>query len=83
MGILPGLHRQGIGRALLDRAEAWLRGEIVEYLQVKTLGPSRPNENYDRTRTFYLAMGFRPLEELKTLWEGNPCLVMVKWIGAK
>ncbi len=79
MGILPGLHRQGIGRALLDRAEAWLRGENVEYLQVKTLSPARPNEAYDRTRGFYLAMGFQPLEEFKTLWcEANPCLLLVK-----
>jgi len=27
---------------------------------------------------FYLAAGFLRLEELLDLWEGNPCLVMVK-----
>ena len=79
MGILPGLHRQGIGRALLDRAEAWLCSDGVEYLQVKTLSAARPNEAYGRTRAFYTAMGFRPLEEFKTLWsEANPCLLLVK-----
>ena len=35
--------------------------------------------NRDRTRLFYEAMDFRPLEELKTLWgERLPCLIMVK-----
>ena len=34
---------------------------------------------YAQTRAFYLAMGFRPLEELRKLWdEANPCLIMVK-----
>ena len=79
VGIRPELHRRGIGRALVERVEAWLRDKGVEYLQVKTLGPSRPDEHYDRTRLFYEAMGFRPLEELKTLWgERLPCLIMVK-----
>ena len=84
MGILPGLHRKGIGQALLDRAEAWLCGESVQYLQVKTLSPARPDEAYERTRAFYLAMGFGPLEEFKTLWcEANPCLLLVKKLDVR
>ncbi len=84
MGILPGLHRKGIGEALLDRAEAWLRAESVEFLQVKTLSPARLNEAYERTRAFYIAMGFQPLEEFKTLWcEANPCLLLVKKLGIR
>lgn len=73
-------HRQGIGRALIQAAQDWLlESSDVEFLQVKTLGPSRPDANYERTRLFYESMGFRPLEELKTLWnEANPCLLMVK-----
>ena len=65
---------------LLNRAaEAWLREQAVEYLQVKTLGPSREDAGYARTRAFYIALNFRPLEELKQLWdEHNPCLIMVK-----
>jgi ribosomal protein S18 acetylase RimI-like enzyme len=48
-------------------------------MQVKTLGPSRPDEHYAKTRAFYEALGFRPLEEFKQIWdENNPCLVMVK-----
>jgi GNAT superfamily N-acetyltransferase len=81
MGVLADHHRQGVGRALVRRAEEWLRERGVEYLQVKTVGPSRECEHYARTREFYLAVGFRPLEEMKTLWnEANPCLVQVKKI---
>jgi hypothetical protein len=63
----------------VKKAEAWLRQRGVEYLQVKTLGPSHPDEGYARTRAFYFALGFRPLEEFEQLWDAdNPCLLMVK-----
>jgi GNAT superfamily N-acetyltransferase len=79
MCIRPEAHRQGIGRALLARAQPWLRGQGIEYLHVKTLGPSRSDPDYAATRAFYAAMGFRPLEELRQIWdEHNPCLIMVK-----
>jgi len=72
-------HRRGIGRSLVDGAERWLRERGIEYLQVKTIGPSRVNHAYACTRTFYTAVGFRPLEEFPNLWDArNPCLVMVK-----
>jgi len=61
-------------------AEIYVMG--VEYLQVKTLSPSHPDQNYELTRRFYAAVGFRPLEEFPTLWgEANPCLLLVKWLG--
>jgi ribosomal protein S18 acetylase RimI-like enzyme len=79
MGVLPEAHRKGIGRALINEAQEWLTHRGLEYLQVKTLGPSQPDANYAKTRSFYEAVGFRPLEEFKQLWdEHNPCLVMVK-----
>jgi GNAT superfamily N-acetyltransferase len=79
MGILPEMHRKGIGRALVQQAQQWLAGQGVEYLQVKTLGPSHSDPNYAKTRAFYTAMGFRPLEELGQIWnDQNPCLIMVK-----
>ncbi|MBN2388124.1 MAG: GNAT family N-acetyltransferase [Anaerolineales bacterium] len=79
MGVLPEAQRRGIGRVLIDRAQAWLKEHDVEYLQVKTLGPSRADAGYAKTRTFYAAMGFRPLEEFTQIWdESNPCLIMVK-----
>lgn len=79
MAVRQEMHGQGIGHALAGQAEEWLRGLGVEYLQVKTLGPSRSDPGFDRTRAFYLAVGFRPLEEFAHIWdERNPCLVMVK-----
>jgi GNAT superfamily N-acetyltransferase len=79
MGVRPEVHRGGIGQALVEAAEAHARGLGVEFMQVKTLGPSRPNEEYARTRVFYEAMGFRPLEEFPQIWdEKNPCLILVK-----
>ena len=79
LGVLPGYHRRGIGRRLLAHAEEALRGDGIRLLQVKTLGPSHPSAAYGRTRAFYAAMGFLPLEELPDLWgAGNPCLLLVK-----
>jgi coenzyme F420-0:L-glutamate ligase/coenzyme F420-1:gamma-L-glutamate ligase len=79
MGVRRAHHRQGIGRALVDVAEAWCRKRGVRYLHVKTLGPSRPDAGYGATREFYEALGFVPLEELHGLWdEENPTLVLVK-----
>lgn len=79
MGILPAWHRSGVGRALLAASEAYLREIGVEFLQVKTLSSKHPDSGYGRTRQFYLAVGFRPLEEFPTLWgEANPCLQLIK-----
>lgn len=79
VGVLPRFHRRGVGRQLQRRAEDWLVEAGVEYLQVKTIGPSSPDPNYARTRRFYRSMGFAPLEELPTLWDAhNPCLILVK-----
>jgi GNAT superfamily N-acetyltransferase len=78
MAVLPQRHGRGIGRALVEHAEATLRSRNIAYLQVKTLGPSRPNEHYERTRGFYERMGFAPLEENRLWGETNPCLFLVK-----
>ena len=79
MGIRLEAHRHGLGKALIGEAEKWLRAQGVEYLQVKTLGPSHSDPNYAKTRAFYLAVGFRPMEEFHQIWdEQNPCLILVK-----
>ncbi|CAN5608662.1 GNAT family N-acetyltransferase [soil metagenome] len=79
MGVRPEAHRQGVGQALMQQAEVFLRQQQIEYLQVKTLAPSHPDTGYAKTRAFYMAAGFRPLEELPQLWgEQNPCLIMIK-----
>jgi GNAT superfamily N-acetyltransferase len=78
MGVRRDRHGRGLGTALLGSAEEYLRARGVEYLQVKTLGPSDPDAGYERTRRFYEARGFVPLEEIHGLWEHNPCLLLVK-----
>lgn len=79
MAVLPEYHRRGVGTALLRAAEVHLRGRGMEYLQVKTLSESDPDVNYARTRAFYFAAGFRPLQELPDFWgPENPCLQLVK-----
>jgi GNAT superfamily N-acetyltransferase len=78
MGVRRDRHAQGLGTALVHAAEEYLRARGVEYLQVKTLGPSDPDAGYERTRRFYEARGFVPLEEIHGLWEHNPCLILVK-----
>ncbi|MFN8448111.1 MAG: GNAT family N-acetyltransferase [Anaerolineae bacterium] len=81
MAVRPERHGRGIGRALVEAAEGHLRERGFEYLQVKTLADSHPDEGYRATRAFYQRMGFRPLEVFPTLWNpSNPCLQMIKRI---
>ncbi len=82
LGVRQEQHRRGIGRALVAEAERWCRARGIRYLQVKTLGPSRPDSGYDGTRMFYEAVGFVALEELHGLWShDNPALILVKDVG--
>lgn len=71
-------HRAGVGRALVEAAEAELAADGVTLMSVKTLGPSHPDPGYALTRLFYAGLGYQPVEELLDLWPGNPCLLMVK-----
>lgn len=82
MAVAPSHHRRGVGLALLEAAEAYLRNQGVRFLQVKTLSDSHDSPEYARTRRFYYAAGFEPLQEFPTLWDkANPCLQMIKWLG--
>ncbi len=79
IGVLEKYHRHNIGAGLVEAAEKYLAKKDFHFLSVKTLSASREDANYARTRKFYLAMGFVPVEEFKTLWgEHNPCLFMIK-----
>jgi GNAT superfamily N-acetyltransferase len=84
MGVRPEHHRHGVGRRMLAVAETWLRERDIEYLQVKTLSPRHPDPGYVKTREFYFAVGFRPLEEFPDLWQPeNPALQMVKTLAPR
>ncbi len=76
LAVSPNHHRQGIGRALVAAFEADMVAAGARVLQVKTLGPSQADESYGRTLSFYLAMGYIPLEELQGIWAENPCLIL-------
>jgi GNAT superfamily N-acetyltransferase len=81
MAVHPTWHRKGVGRALVGALLDDVRPTGCRLVQVKTLGPSHPDAGYAKTREFYRAVGFLPLEELTELWPGNPCLVMVLPLG--
>jgi ribosomal protein S18 acetylase RimI-like enzyme len=81
LAVAPEHQRQGVGRRLLAAVVEDLADAGIRLLQVKTLGASHPSEHYARTRRFYEAEGFLPVEELPELWPGNPCLIMVKVLG--
>jgi ribosomal protein S18 acetylase RimI-like enzyme len=82
LAVRRDLHRFGIGRRLVDAVEEDLRVRGTKLLQVKTRGPSAPSAEYERTRAFYEAIGFIPLEERFDIWDAdNPCLIMVKPLG--
>jgi ribosomal protein S18 acetylase RimI-like enzyme len=82
LAVDPGVHRSGIGRALVDEFERDMASDGVRLLEVKTQGPSRQDEHYATTLAFYLAMGYEPLDEILDYWPENPCLILVKVLNA-
>jgi GNAT superfamily N-acetyltransferase len=78
MAVRKSSHGRGIGTALLHAVEAELRRQGVAYLQVKTMGPSKPNAEYARTLRFYRSVGFVEVEEFLGLWNGLPALQLIK-----
>jgi GNAT superfamily N-acetyltransferase len=82
MGVKQPWHRRGIGRVLIEAAVELAISKGVRFLTVKTLAPSNDDPNYARTRLFYEAVGFLPIEEFPTLWgPENPCLFMLRLIN--
>jgi hypothetical protein len=67
---------------MLQAAEAMLARSGVQFLQVKTLSPTKPDAGYEETRAFYFAYGFRALEEFPLLWDAdNPALQLIKVVA--
>jgi len=81
MGVLKEYHRQGIGQKLIEHCENYCKENKMEFLTVKTLDESRESNSYQKTRLFYQAMGFKPLEVFPLFWDkDNPCLFTAKSI---
>ena len=79
IAVLREFHKVGVGGALVRAAQAHLCTQGVHWFHVKTLAPRDPDSGYARTRAFYAAMGFEPLEEIVQVWgPDNPCLLLVK-----
>jgi GNAT superfamily N-acetyltransferase len=79
LGVAGARHRQGAGRALINRAEEIARAAGRRFVMLKTQGPSANYEPYERTRRFYEALGYAALEELDVGWgPENPTLIMAK-----
>jgi XTP/dITP diphosphohydrolase len=79
MAVDAGRHRRGHGRALVESLCRRLAANGARLLLVKTLAASGDSPEYERTRAFYLASGFLPLQVLPALWdEQNPCLLLVR-----
>lgn len=64
MGVKKNYHHQGVGKALLHRAEQYCREKGCYSLTVETLSPKEEDPNYLNTYRFYQQAGFRPLFEL-------------------
>ena len=80
LAVDAAFHGYGIGTSLINTFEKEARNRGIRLIQVKTLGESFLNEPYQRTRNFYKAVGFLPLEETNLWGEDTPCLIMVKAI---
>jgi len=65
LGVRPGSHRGGLGRALIERAAHEARNRGCRQMAVLTMGPRADSPEYDRTLAFYEAMGFEPLVEFE------------------
>ena len=83
MGVKRPWHRRGIGRALIEGVVQLAMSQGIQFLTVKTLSPLTDDPNYARTRLFYEAVGFLPIEEFPTLWgPENPCIFMLRPISS-
>jgi ribosomal protein S18 acetylase RimI-like enzyme len=79
LGIKPQWHRRGLGRRLFARAEEVAMKSGCRFITVKTIDSPEGDRFYGRTRRFYEAIGFLPIETFPTLWHpANPCLFMLK-----
>ena len=78
LGVDPGCHRRGMGRALAEAAFQAARSDGVKFLFVCTLHPSASYEPYQRTRHFYEAMGFHYVLEEPFPDETNPLAFYMK-----
>jgi|WetSurMetagenome_2_1015567.scaffolds.fasta_scaffold192299_3 ribosomal protein S18 acetylase RimI-like enzyme len=69
LGVARELHRQGLGRKLLEQLLASAREKGARWLRIGTVAPTEHSEPYIRTRTFYEALGFTLQSMEPSGWE--------------
>lgn len=66
LGVLPKLHRKGIGTALLKEVEKITRNLNVDKISIETLSEKEEFKPYEQTRAFYKKHGYL-LESSRTI----------------
>ena len=80
LGISLEFQRRGIGGKLVQESLRQMRNKYKLCI-VKTLADSDSSKPYKKTRAFYKAIGFIPLEPISPYpgWDSdNPCQIFVK-----
>jgi ribosomal protein S18 acetylase RimI-like enzyme len=82
LAVRADLRRRGIGRTLVDRAAAELRGEGRLLLLAFTVSPvgdeDGPEDGYAATRAFYRRAGFVEARDVPELWDGDRAVLVVR-----
>lgn len=86
MAVHAAHRRGGIGRAMMDRLAADLRGQDRRLLLVLTLspsdGPDDVDDGYASTRAFYAANGFALARDFGGYWSGGDTpVLMIRVLG--
>lgn len=83
-GVHAAHRHRGIGRRLVDAAEAHVRAEGLRWLHLLTVSPNDVTDRaaagqgpYVATRAFWERCGFEPLRDLSP-WPGNLAVLYVK-----
>lgn len=74
-GVAPARQRAGIGRALLQTAEAWAKGRRYRQLALDTPAPAEP------LRDYYARCGFRLADVVQLEGKTYPSVVLSKVIA--
>lgn len=79
MAIAPQYHRQGIGKQLIEAAEAFFIRQGCKRIVIKTLSDRVNYAPYLKTCRFYEDMGYEKMITFDEFWDDeNPCLLLIK-----
>ncbi len=78
LAVRRNYHGKGIGRALLNHAEAFGRKSGMKEIATVTLGDGIDYEPYKATRSFYLSQGFEIYQRNTTNNPGCPEEIKIK-----